>query len=88
MAQTGSQGEKILAYMQEGNRITAIDALNLCGCFRLSARIYDLRKKGYDIKSKTVNIGGKSFASYYLEKVKPTVMDKIRKVLRLNKKNK
>ena len=44
-----TQANAILAYMQAGNGITPIEALDLCGCFRLSARIADLKHRGYDI---------------------------------------
>lgn len=42
-----SQTRAILAYMKAGNGITPMDALNLCGCFRLSARIAEIKKLGY-----------------------------------------
>lgn len=62
-----SQADAILAYLKSGNGITPIDALNLCGCFRLSARIADLRKKGYDIVSEKIKVdGGKYVARYHL----------------------
>lgn len=62
-----SQANAILKHMQDGNGITPMDALNLCGCFRLSARIADLRKRGYDIVSEKVKVdGGKYVARYHL----------------------
>lgn len=61
-----SQNNAILAYLQSGKAITAIEALNLCGCFRLSARIFDLRKQGHRIKTSTVCVNNKHFASYTL----------------------
>lgn len=62
-----SQKNAILAYMKAGNGITPMDALNLCGCFRLSARIADLRKLGYAIKTENVKVaGGKYVARYSL----------------------
>lgn len=44
-----AQQYQILAYMQAGNTITPIDALNLFGCFRLSDVIFRLRKTGHEI---------------------------------------
>ena len=44
-----AQQDQILAYMQAGNTITQIEALNLCGCFRLSAIIHELRNSGFEI---------------------------------------
>lgn len=47
-----SQNKQILRYLQTHKRgITPIDALQKFGCFRLSARISDLREKGYDIRT-------------------------------------
>ena len=62
-----SQANAILKYLQDGNGITPMDALNLCGCFRLSARIADLKKRGYDIVTEKVKVdGGKYVARYHL----------------------
>ena len=52
--------------MLEGNEITPMDALNKFGCFRLGARIADLKKEGYDIKTRIAK-GGKNYAIYKLE---------------------
>ena len=47
-----SQKKQILRYLQTHRRgITPIDALEKFGCFRLSARISDLRELGYDIRT-------------------------------------
>ena len=54
MNTTVSQSNAILAYMQKGNPITGIEALDLFGCFRLPARIADLKKVGHIITSKMV----------------------------------
>lgn len=53
--------------MQDGNGITPMDALRLCGCCRLSARIADIKKKGYSIVTEKVKVeGGKWVARYSL----------------------
>ena len=53
--------------MKEGKGITPIDALNLFGCFRLGARIADLKKMGYDIVTERIKVeGGKYVARYHL----------------------
>ena len=44
-----SQNQEILKHLKEGKTITPLDALREFGCFRLAARVYDLRLKGYDI---------------------------------------
>lgn len=43
MSRTDSQRNIIRNYLLKGNSITPIEALDLCGCFRLSAIIYLLR---------------------------------------------
>ena len=66
-AQAGSQAKRILAYMQEGHRITPIEALNLFGCFRLGARIADLKDGGHQIESEFVKTeSGKHVKSYWI----------------------
>ena len=67
-----SQCDKILAYMESGRSITPIEALGLFGCFRLSARIKDLRERGYMIRTNRIvrkNEDGttKNYAEYSLE---------------------
>ena len=61
-----SQEKQILEYLLAGNTLTPIEALNMFGCFRLGARICDLRQRGYDIinEAKTG-----SFAIYKMEMV-------------------
>ena len=62
-----SQTKAILAYMKAGNGITPMEALHLCGCFRLSARIADIKKLGHAIKTEKVKVeGGKYVARYSL----------------------
>jgi hypothetical protein len=62
-----SQTSAILHYLKEGKGITPIDALNLFGCFRLGARIADLKKMGYDIVTERIKVeGGKYVARYHL----------------------
>lgn len=62
-----SQKKMILNYLQTGKGITAIEALRHFGCFRLAARINDLRRDGYDIKTEMIDINDrKRFALYTL----------------------
>jgi len=61
-----SQNNDILRHLKAGNSITPIDALNLFGCFRLAARIYELRTKGHLIDTVDVRSGNKIFAAYKL----------------------
>ena len=62
-----AQNDLILKALKKGSRITPIDALKRFGCFRLSARIADLRKSGHNIKTRMVVNGEKHFAEYYME---------------------
>lgn len=69
-----TQNQEILAYLQSGNSISQAQAIDLFGCYRLGARIFDLRKKGHDITTENVtkkNRHGKpvTFAVYKLAEV-------------------
>lgn len=46
-----SQKQLILEHLMNGHSITPLEALDLFKCFRLGARIWDLKKDGHDIKS-------------------------------------
>jgi hypothetical protein len=61
-----TQNELILSYLKKGKSITPVDALNKFGCFRLAARVSDLRKDGLNIATKFVTKEGKNYASYRL----------------------
>ena len=61
-----TQNEQIKEHLKSGKRITAIEALNLFHCFRLSARIKDLKEEGLKIDKTTIQRGEKHFAEYYL----------------------
>jgi hypothetical protein len=61
-----TQTEAILRHLQEEGPLTPIEALNLYGCFRLAARVGDLRALGYPIETEIVKRGTKSFARYRL----------------------
>jgi hypothetical protein len=64
-----TQTETILRLLRErGSRgITAMDALQLAGSFRLAARINDLRAAGYDVRTTMVATrDGRMIARYWL----------------------
>jgi hypothetical protein len=46
-----TMNSQILAYLQEYKEITPERALDAFNCYRLSARIYDLRKAGHTIRT-------------------------------------
>ncbi len=62
-----TQAGRILAYLREGHRITALEALQLFQCFRLAARVHELRREGWGIIERTVETAsGKRIAEYSL----------------------
>jgi len=62
-----SQTKLIRQHLEEGHAITALMALNMFDCFRLAARISDLRQQGLDIITRKITRNGKYFASYELK---------------------
>lgn len=51
-----SQNVAIAKYLEEGGRLTPLDALHLFGCFRLAARIGELRKAGMEIHTARIQV--------------------------------
>jgi hypothetical protein len=68
MKSTDSQPALIKGWLLNGYSITQLDALNMFGCFRLSARIANLREEGLDIVTDMVNVNDKRIAKYYLNR--------------------
>ena len=62
-----SQSLKILNHMMKRHSITPIEALNKYGCFRLAARIHELKNLGWTIKSSAVTRNNKQIAQYSLK---------------------
>lgn len=63
---TESQNALIKGWLLNGKSITALDALNMFGCFRLSARIANLKDQGMDIVTDMVQVNDKRIARYTL----------------------
>lgn len=62
-----SQNDMVLSYLKRGKTLTALQALNKFGCFRLAARVHDLRNSGYDIVAADYELpNGKRIARYSL----------------------
>jgi len=55
MIQAISQEDAILKYLQDGNSLTSLEALNLFQCFRLASRISNLKKCGHNINVELIN---------------------------------
>lgn len=67
MSSPTSQTQIILRHMQVVGAITPLEALKHYGCFRLGARIYNLKEKGYQIASELIKTEtGKRVARYSL----------------------
>lgn len=67
-----TQNERILRHLREKGCISPLEALSECGCFRLAARISDLKSAGHRISSRMHthrNSHGEPvrYATYYLE---------------------
>jgi hypothetical protein len=64
---TMTQKERIKKHLEKGKSLTAIQALNLFNCFRLAARISDLRSEGMNILTENCTLkNGKNIAKYTL----------------------
>ena len=61
-----TQNQEIKDHLESGQTLTPLQALNKFGCFRLAARILDLREAGLDVKMKMVLGGDKRYAEYRL----------------------
>ncbi len=69
-----SQNKAILAHLQSGKTITQAQAVALFDCYRLGARIYDLKQQGHAISTekvtkKTKQGKVKQFARYSMEAI-------------------
>lgn len=66
-----TQTEAILAILQSGRSLTPLEALDEVGCFRLGARVWDLKCAGHDIQSESFELpNGKRVARYWLPQEK------------------
>ena len=62
-----TQSEQILGYLKTGKTLTPLEALYDFDCFRLSARIHDLKAQGWPITCDLMEVNGnKKVGHYYL----------------------
>lgn len=62
-----TQATAILTHLQSGKTLTPLEALDKFGCFRLGARIHELKRDGHDITKEMVKTpGGARVAEYWL----------------------
>ena len=65
---TATQQQRILAALERGRTVTPISALRDFGCFRLGARIYNLKRQGHPITATLrTDREGHRFAEYRME---------------------
>lgn len=73
MENYNSQESMVLKHLKTGS-LTPLEALHRYGIFRLGARIFDLRTRGYPIEREWVHNNGKKFASYHMRRVEKQVV--------------
>lgn len=67
-----TQCDRILRHLESGGSLTAAQAMQEYGIYRLASRINDLKKRGVPIKKRNVSSKNRygetvCFAEYYLE---------------------
>jgi len=65
-----SQLNQIKAHLNGGASLTQLEALEMFGCFRLAARIRDLRDSGMNIVSEPFKLNSGKFVAKYFKAVK------------------
>jgi hypothetical protein len=69
MKSTDSQNALIKGWLLNGYSLTQLEALNQFGCFRLAARIADIRDEGFHIITDMVTLeNGKRVARYFVKR--------------------
>ena len=63
-----SQTDAVLSWLKGGASLNPMEALEYMNCFRLGARIHNLREAGYRIETKMVYRGRRHWAEYSLAK--------------------
>lgn len=63
-----TQVDRVLAYLKEFGFITTWDAFKELGITRLSARIFEIKERGYQVKTERINAKNKfGEAIHYLK---------------------
>lgn len=63
-----SQTKQIQMFLDQGKTLTSMEALTKFRCFRLASRINDLKKAGYPVAKRMIEIdSGKKVAQYFKE---------------------
>ena len=51
-----NQTKMIKAHLDQGNSITALEALDMFSCFRLASRMHELKESGYPFMKEILGI--------------------------------
>lgn len=62
---SASQCAQIKAWLQAGNKLTSLEALNKFGCMRLASRIHDLRNAGLEIQKERIQVPSGKYVTQY-----------------------
>lgn len=73
-----TQNDAILDALRQRGSLTPLEALQDFGCFRLAARIRDLRVGGYLIINEGETRNGKHYAKYVLHETHQLTLDEVR----------
>ena len=60
-----NQTTRVLWHLKAGHKLTALDALNLFGCWRLGARIHNIRAMGFNVKTDLITTSTKKVIAEY-----------------------
>jgi hypothetical protein len=66
-----SQNQEVLSHLKDRGSLTQMEAARLYQCWRLGARIKDLRNAGWNILTEMIHAGHKRYARYWLVSKNP-----------------
>ena len=66
MANTDSHRRSVKSHLEIHGSITPMEALQYYGCYRLAARVCELRKQGLDIRTEKAGDDEGNYAKYVL----------------------
>jgi len=65
MEQNKPDWKKILDHFESGKSLTKLQCLVKFDCMHLAGRVYDLRKMGYDVQGRTIQLPSKKCVKRY-----------------------
>ena len=68
-----TQVERVLKYLEDGKRLTCLNAFEELGITQVAARIFELKEQGHDIKTTRKKVTNRynescSVAEYFMER--------------------